>query len=189
MNVKLLTFKMGILTAATMVLLVEYIAFPSIFAQTTTPPPTITSHASTNATLDTILGTPFFEDRGSKVTGTRVISNNPIQTEDSFVANVTIRGIGNAIDTGTFITTHKPSGITTSEGQGIISADDGEIATYTAKDLGFTNEKGDTTYRGIQIFNTNTTGKMAFMDNLVGLYVYENNADGDRITGKIWEWK
>jgi hypothetical protein len=37
-----------------MVLLVEYIAFP------TTPPPTITSRASTNATLDTILGTPFF---------------------------------------------------------------------------------------------------------------------------------
>jgi hypothetical protein len=183
MNVKLLIFNMGILTAATMVLLVECIPFPSIFAQTTTPPPTITSHASTNATLDTILGTPFFEDRGSKVTGTRVISNNPIQTEDSFVANVTIRGIGNATDTGTFITTHKPSGITTSEGQGIISADDGEIATYTAKDLGFTNEKGDTTYRGIQIFNTNTTGKMAFMDNLVGLYVYENNADGDRITG------
>ncbi|MGI8834838.1 MAG: hypothetical protein ACR2IS_19665 [Nitrososphaeraceae archaeon] len=67
MNVKLLTFNMGILTAATIVLL-EYIAFPSIFAQTTTPPPTITSHASTNATLDTILGTPFFEDRGSKVT-------------------------------------------------------------------------------------------------------------------------
>jgi hypothetical protein len=189
MNVKLLIFNVGILTAATMVLLVEYIAFPSIFAQTTAPPPTITSHASTNATLDTILGTPFFEDRGSKVTGTRVISNNPIQTEDSFVANVTIRGIGNATDTGTFVTTHKPSGITTSEGQGIISAADGEIATYTAKDLGFTTEKGDTTYRGIQIFNTNTTGKMAFMDNLVGLYVYQNNADGDRITGKIWEWK
>jgi hypothetical protein len=196
MDVKLLTFNMGILTAATIVLLVEYIA------QTTAPPPTITSHASTNATLDTILGTPFFEDRGSKVTGTRVISNNPIQTEDSFVAsnnpiqtedsfvaNVTIRGIGNATDTGTFVTTHKPSGITTSEGQGIISAADGEIATYTAKDLGFTTEKGDTTYRGIQIFNTNTTGKMAFMDNLVGLYVYQNNADGDRITGKIWEWK
>jgi hypothetical protein len=51
------------------------------------------------------------------------------------------RGIGSATDTGTFITTHKPSGITASEGQGIISAADGEIATYTAKDLGFTNEK------------------------------------------------
>ena len=61
MNVKLLIFNMGILTAATMVLLVEYIAFPSIFAQTTTPPPTTTSHASTNATLDTILGIHFLK--------------------------------------------------------------------------------------------------------------------------------
>jgi hypothetical protein len=30
---------------------------------------------------------------------------------------------------------------------------------------------------------------MDFMDNLVGLYVYENNDEGDRISGKIWEWK
>jgi hypothetical protein len=96
------------------------------------------------------LGAPFFEDRGSKVTGTRVISTNPVQTEDSFVANVTTRGIGNATDKGTFITTHKPSGITTSEGQGIISTANGEIATYTAKDFGFTYEKGDTTYVGFR---------------------------------------
>jgi hypothetical protein len=188
MTVKL-TFDMGISTAATMSILVGFIAFPSIFAQTTAPPPINTSHVSSNATLDTILGAPFFEDRGSKVTGTRVISTNPVQTEDSFVANVTIRGIGNATDTGTFITTHKPSGITTSEGQGIISTANGEIATYTAKDFGFTNEKGDTMYRGIQIFSANSAGKMDFMDNLVGLYVYENNDEGDRISGKIWEWK
>jgi hypothetical protein len=182
-------FRYGISTAATMAILVGFIVFPSIFAQTTTPPPINTSHVSTNAKLDTILGAPFFEDRGSKATGTRVISTNPVQTEDSFVANVTIRGIGNATDTGTFITTHKPSGITTSEGQGIISTANGEIATYTAKDFGFTNEKGDTMYRGIQIFSTNSAGKMDFMDNLVGLYVYENNDEGDRISGKIWEWK
>jgi hypothetical protein len=147
-----------------------FIAIPSIFAQTI--PLATSSRSSTNGTLDTILGAPFFEDRGSKVTGTRVINTNPVQTEDSFVAYVTIRGIGNATDSGTFTTTHKSNGITTSEGQGIISNADGEVATHTAKDLGFTNETGDTTYRGIQIFSTNSAGKMAFMDNLVGLYVY-----------------
>lgn len=92
-----------------------------------------------------------------------------------------------ATDTGTFITTHKPGGVTTSEGQGIISTADGEIATYTAQGLGSTNETGYTTYRGIQIFAINSIGKMAFMDNLVGLYVYENDAE-DRISGKIWEY-
>ncbi|MDQ3888740.1 MAG: hypothetical protein M3251_05650 [Thermoproteota archaeon] len=76
-------------------------------------------------------------------------------------------------------------------GQGIItsSSDDNEIATYTAKDLRVTNQEGEVIYRGIQIFGTNSTGKMSFMDNLVGLYVYEDNPDGTRKSGNIWEWK
>ena len=117
----------GISIITTIALVVGFIAIPSIFAQAT--PLAATSNNSTNGTLDTVLGAPFFEDRGSKVTGTRVMNINPVQTEDSFVANVTIRGVGNATDTGTFITTHKPGGITTSEGQGIVSTADGEIAT------------------------------------------------------------
>jgi hypothetical protein len=113
---------------------------------------------------------------GSKDTGSRVISTNPIQTEDSFIANVTIRGVGNATESTTFITTYdSDTKTTTSVGQGIItsspSSDGNETATYTAKDLGVTNEEGQVIYRGIQIFDTNSTGKMSFMDNLVGLHM------------------
>jgi hypothetical protein len=166
----------------------EVIAFQTVYAQTTTP--TIRSDVNATAVLSTILGDPFFIDRGSKDTGTRVLSiTGPVQTEDSYIANVTIKDVGNATDTGTFITTYEPNGITTSIGQGIITSFDGEIATYTAKDLGVTNEKGEIIYHGIQIFNTNSTGKLSFMDNLVGLYVYEDNPDGSRKSGKIWEWK
>ena len=167
---------------------VEVITFQTVFAQTTTP--TIRSDINATAPLSTILGDPFFVDRGSKSTGTRVLSiTGPIQTEDSYIANVTIKDVGNATDTGTFITTYETNGITTSIGQGIITSFDGEIATYTAKDLGVTNEKGEIIYHGIQIFSTNSTGKLSFMDNLVGLYVYEDNPDGSRKSGKIWEWK
>ncbi len=167
---------------------VEVITFQTVFAQTTTP--TIRSDINATAALSTILGDPFFVDRGSKDTGTRVLSiTGPIQTEDSYIANVTIKDVGNATDTGTFITTYETNGITTSIGQGIITSFDGEIATYTAKDLGVTNEKGEIIYHGIQIFSTNSTGKLSFMDNLVGLYVYEDNPDGSRKSGKIWEWK
>ena len=167
---------------------VEVITFQTVFAQTTTP--TIRSDINATAALRTILGDPFFVDRGSKDTGTRVLSiTGAIQTEDSYIANVTIKDVGNATDTGTFITTYEPNGITTSIGQGIITSFDGEIATYTAKDLGATNEKGEIIYHGIQIFSTNSTGKLSFMDNLVGLYVYEDNPDGSRKSGKIWEWK
>jgi hypothetical protein len=167
---------------------VEVITFQTVFAQTTTP--TIQSDINATAALSTILGEPFFIDRGSEDTGTRVLSiKDPVQTEDSYIANVTIKDVGNATDTGTFITTYEPNEITTSIGQGIITSSDGEIATYTAKDLGVTNEKGERIYRGIQIFSTNSTGKLSFMDNLVGLYIYEDNPDGSRKSGKIWEWK
>jgi hypothetical protein len=129
---------------------------------------------------------------GSKDTGSRVISINPIQTEDSYIANVTIRGVGNATDRGTFITTYDLDTITTtSVGQGIVtsSSDGNETATYKAMNLGVTNEEGGVIYRGIQILDTNSTGKISFMDNLVGLYVYEDNPNGTRKSGKIWEWK
>lgn len=159
------------------------------------PPITATSSNFINETnaLISIFGDAFFVDTGSQDTATRVISTNPMQTEDSFIANVTIRGVGNATESATFITTYDPdSETTTSTGHGIIVSAEGETATYTAytaKDLAVTNEEGGIIYRGIQIFSTNSTGKMAFMDNLVGLYVYEDNLDGTRKSGKIWEWK
>ena len=189
MNKNLSAFIVGISSILLLAAGVEVITFQTAFAQTTNP--TIQSDINATAALSTILGEPFFIDRGSEDTGTRVLSiTDPIQTEDSYIANVTIKDVGNATDTGTFITTYESNGITTSIGQGIItSSSDGEIATYTAKDLGVTNEKGERIYRGIQIFSTNSTGKLSFMDNLVGLYIYEDNPDGSRKSGKIWEWK
>jgi hypothetical protein len=188
MNKNLLyTFIVGISSILLLVAGAEVISFPTVFAQTTTP--TIQSDINATAALSTILGDPFFIDRGSADTGTRVLSiTDPVQTEDSYIATVTIKDVGNATDTGTFITTYEPNEITTSTGQGIITYD-GEIATYTAKDLGETNEKGEKIYRGIQLFSTNSTGKLSFMDNLVALYVYEDNPDGSRKSGKMWEWK
>jgi hypothetical protein len=59
----------------------------------------------------------------SKDTGSRGISTNPIQTEDSFIANIRIRGIGNATESATFIITRDfDTKTTTSVGQGIITS-------------------------------------------------------------------
>src|ERR671921_297299 len=66
----------GNITATTIAIVIGFIAIPSIFAQTT--PLATSSRSSTNGTLDTILGAPFFEDRGSKVTGTRVITSEQL---------------------------------------------------------------------------------------------------------------
>jgi hypothetical protein len=136
------------------------------------------------------LAKAFFVDIGQDI-GSRVISTNLIPTEDSYIANVTIIGAGNATESRTFITTYDTDiKTTTSIGQGILTSSDGnETATYNAKDLGATNEEGEVICRRIQIFDTNSTDKMSFMENLVGLYVYEDNPDGTRKSGKIWEWK
>ena len=76
----------------------------------------------------------------------------------------------------------------TSKGNGIIMTTDGEIATYTGQDLGITDKNGIQTYHGIQIFQTDSDGKLAFLDNLIGLYDYKYWSNGTK-SGIIWEWK
>ena len=68
----------------------------------------------------------------SKDTGSRAISTNPIQTEDSFIANVRIRGIGNATESATFIITRDfDTKTTTSIGQGIITSSSDVVSRKT----------------------------------------------------------
>ncbi|HJU59216.1 MAG TPA: hypothetical protein VJ583_05670 [Nitrososphaeraceae archaeon] len=76
----------------------------------------------------------------------------------------------------------------TSKGNGIIMTTDGEIATYTGQDLGITDKNGIQTYHGIQIFQTDSDGKLAFLDNLIGLYEYKYWSNGTK-SDIIWEWK
>jgi hypothetical protein len=49
------------------------------------------------------------------------------------------------------------------------------------------NIKEVITYHDIIFFNTNSTGKLAFLKNLTGLHTSEG--DGNKQTTKIWEWK
>jgi hypothetical protein len=95
----------------------------------------------------------------------------------------------NTIDKSTFVTTYQPDGnISYSTGHGIIPTSDGEIATYTGQDLGMTDANGTQKYRGIEIFHTDSDGKLAFLDNLIGLYEYKSWLDGKK-SGIIGEWK
>ncbi len=98
------------------------------------PPITATSSNFINETnaLISIFGDAFFVDTGSQDTATRVISTNPMQTEDSFIANVTIRGVGNATESATFITTYdSDSETTTSTGSGPTSISESLPVNYS----------------------------------------------------------
>ena len=69
-------------------------------------------------------------------------------------------------------------------GQGIIMANDGQVATYNIQ--GFGPHNGPIVH-GLHIYSTNSTGKLAFLKNLTGLHTSE--VDGNKQTIKIWEWK
>lgn len=144
------------------------------------------------ANLTQLFGEPIYKETGRQSSNTIVLNveGGIIKTQDFYTATGILKNIGNVTDKSNFITTYRSdSGNTsTSTGTGIIMTTDGEIATYTGQDLGITDKNGTDTYHGIIIFQTGSDGKLAFLDNLVGLYEYKSWLDGKK-SGLIWEWK
>jgi hypothetical protein len=150
---------------------------------------------TTNTNLTKIFGEPIYKEIIRQSSNSIVLNvegggGSLIKTQDSYTATGILKDVGNVTDKSTFITTyHSDSGNTsTSTGHGIITTKDGEIATYTGQDLGITDKNGTDTYHGILIFQTDSDGKLAFLDNLIGLYEYKSWSDGKK-SGIIWEWR
>ena len=144
--------------------------------------------------LTKVFGGPIYKEISRQSSDSIVLTvesgDSLIKTQDSYTATGILKDVGNVTDKSTFITTYQSdSGNTsTSTGHGIITTKDGEIATYTGQDLGIADKNGTDTYHGILIFQTESDGKLAFLDNLIGLYEYKSWLDG-RKSGIIWEWK
>jgi hypothetical protein len=147
---------------------------------------------TTTANLTKIFGEPIYKETSRQSSNSIVLNaeDGIIKTQDSYTATGILKDVGNVTDKSNFITTYQSdSGNTsTSTGKGIITTKDGEIATYTGQDLGITDKNGNDTYRGILIFQTDSDGKLALLDNLIGLYEYKSWPDGKK-SGIIWEWK
>lgn len=73
-----------------------------------------------------------------------------------------------------------------SEGQGILTTQEGSMATYTQQASGEITADGRVIFRGSMFFSSSTPGELAFLDNLVGIYDYESDLAGNakRI---VWE--
>src|ERR1044072_5007254 len=127
----------------------------------------------TPTNLTKILGEPIYKETSRQSSNSIVLNveggGSLIKTQDSYTATGMLKNVGNVTDKSTFITTYQSdSGNTsTSTGNGIITTKDGEIATYTGQDLGITDKNGTDTYHGILIFQTDSEGKLAFLDNLI----------------------
>ena len=149
-------------------------------------------YPKTTTNLTQIFGEPIYKATSSQPINSIVLNveGNMIKTQDTYSETGILKDVGNVTDKSTYITTYQSdSGNTsTSTGKGIITTTNGEIATYTGGDLGITDKNGTQIYRGMEIFQTDSEGKLAFLDNLIGLYEYKYWSNGTQ-SGFTWEWK
>lgn len=146
-------------------------------------------YASTNSYNSTIsLGNPFFVEKG-KVVGQRVLGVTPQpQLEFTFIANGTINNDINFTNTGTTVSNLEANGAFNSKGQGFIMTEDGEVATWTNQVVGKLTQEGKVLSRGVGIWNTPSTGDLAFMNNLMTIFKLEIDREGN-LSAQEWEWK
>ena len=138
--------------------------------------------------LSNFFGTPMFFETSHYSIGSITISTTPHKTQDSYNATGVLREVGNVTEMATFVTTHLADGKSTSVGKGNFTTSDGDIANYTGQDVGNTDSNAVEIYKGIQIFSSNPEGKLGFLDNVIGVYVYKYLPNGTT-TGTMWEWK
>ena len=99
----------------------------------------------------------------------------------------------NATETGNVTSNIQPNGLSIEQGQGFIVTEDGaaaekeENATFTYVMLSPANPDGTGSGTGVSFFNTNSTGQLAFLDNMLAIAHVEFSPEGSTL--KIWEWK
>ena len=101
----------------------------------------------------------------------------------------------NATETTNTTVNILPNGLALDKGRGLIVAegeDDGgteeqENATTTFVDISHMNPDGTGSGTGVVFFSTNSTGQLAFLNNMVGISQSEFSPEGGTI--RTWEWK
>jgi hypothetical protein len=129
-------------------------------------------------------------------------SFNPINKtyiEISYVGNATIMPPNatnsiNATETGNITLNIQPNGVNFAQGQSLLVIDEGdngaqeeENATTTFVELSRVGPDGTGAGTGVAFLNTNSTGQLAFLDNMLAIAHVEFSPEGSTL--KIWEWK
>ena len=153
---------------------------------------TTTTNNASNATLGSLFLTEEAE----------FTSFNPINEtyiELSYVGNATIMPPNatntiNATETGNITLNIQPNGVALAQGQAVIMTEEGdngtveqENATATFVELGRAGPGDTGSGTGIVFYSTNSTGQLAFLDNMLAIYQHEMYPGVDTI--RVWEWK
>lgn len=133
-----------------------------------------------------MLGDPIGEMKG-RVTYVKVVDVEGPTMETSVSASGTLKGV-EVTETLTYMASPSSQGVLHGVGNGIIQSSDGEIATYTGEGIGRYDASGILKWRGAVFFQTNSGGKLEFLNNIVGVFEAQVDTQGN-FTDKTWEWK
>jgi hypothetical protein len=136
--------------------------------------------SSTAHALSATFGEPFFVEKGKSTVQKEI---GPNRTQYTFTANGTMNGNIEVTNTGEFVSVSK-NNLTFDLGQGVIKTKDGsETANYTLIDV-----SNDTAFQGASAYSTNSTGKLSFLNNIIGIYKGETD-ENENYESTEWHWK
>jgi hypothetical protein len=133
-----------------------------------------------------LLGEMIEEERG-KITSRRVLDAQTMKLEHNFTATAKMKGI-EGTNIGTYISYVLPDGSLQGEGQGVFMSQDGEAVAWKGQGLGVLGAAGKVRFRGSLFFSTQSKGKLASMNSVMGVFEHEGDMEGN-ISSTVWEWK
>jgi hypothetical protein len=140
-----------------------------------------TSVLSTTNAQSVTLGEPIFVEKGSDTIQREI---GPNITHYTFTSNGTMKGNIEYSKAGEMVSVSKGNNLTFDQGQGVIKTKDGsETANYTFIEVG-----NGTAYQGASAYSTNSTGKLSFLNNMLGIYKGETEESGNFVL-REWHWK
>jgi ribosomal protein S8E len=155
---------------------------------------TTTTNNVSNAALGRLFMIAEFETASVNPINETYIETSTVNKLTIIPPNATTGTTINATETANVTVNILPNGLALDKGQSLIvtEGDDGgaeeqENATTTFVDISRLNPDGSGAGTGVVFFSTNSTGQLAFLDNMVGINDSEFSPGGGTIG--VWEWK
>ena len=140
-----------------------------------------TSILNTAHAQSATLGEPFFVEKGKNTVQKEI---GPNITQYTFATNGTMNDNIEVTNTGEYVSVSKGNNLVFDQGQGVIKTKDGsETANYTFIEVG-----NGTAYQGASAYSTNSTGKLSFLNNMLGIFKGGQDESGNFVLEQ-WHWK
>ena len=191
-----MTLAFSLTTLAVVLVLIFSISAVDSFAQTDL---TTTTTTTTNNVSNALLGSLFlvmeFERTSVNPVNETYIETTGVSNLTIIPQNATTTTTINAKLTSNATVNIPTNGLVLYQGQSLIVTEgdgDGgtaeqENATTAFVDISRMNPDGTVVGTGVVFFSTNSTGQLAFLDNMVGISQTEFSPGGGTI--RMWEWK